>query len=309
MARQYILDTSTVRCLSRKNLEEAAQKANVFLPTFSVWELLCHLDEHIKKESIEKSFERQKGQLIKAISLPLLDDPFAAHAVAVGIPNAAHPTRFEDKIMVKKLLVQLSESTTLSDFYSKYVIYPSGERASTEECANRCRIALKNFEDDYINHVQKIYASLLANKSSDEILELSSIEFVQWATCGIRELADFYKEFGSPPPHFIGKILSSAYPQMGYVLARVLQYHEKAKEIGINSITIDPNDAEDSSICLYLDLPEDKSLVTNDTGTIKAVVLSLSHYKKAFIDKMGFEPPIQLTVMNPNEFKRELDIY
>jgi hypothetical protein len=55
---------------------------------------------------------------------------------------------------------------------------------------------------------------------------------------------------------------------LGYKLARIYHYLRNASA---EQFQPDPNDAEDSLICVYLDVLFDTTLVTNDKGTRDAV--------------------------------------
>lgn len=80
-----ILDTSVIRGMGKIGILAAAAKRRVVVSPFTVWEILCHLDDVKVGETVQQAFKRRKGHIAILQKLEILHDPFAQHAAAVAL--------------------------------------------------------------------------------------------------------------------------------------------------------------------------------------------------------------------------------
>lgn len=295
----FVLDTSSLRGVSKATLERAAEKKlDVCVSPISLWELLCHLDEGTPED-----FERPKGRMLRAWRLRVLDDPFAAHALAVGAAGAANPTRFEDRVVLGKVLDLLATAPTLEAFYTCVVNYPGGEVGEVRDCAERARQTLKVSEERHVDQIKKV-CGLLEREVGRPQLMAPTREFVQAVVAGAKHLAAHYEQSGISSDGLVERIFSSTYPHLGYLFERARTYIV-ATAVG-DSPQIDGNDMEDAAILLHLDLSEPRALVTDDGGTRKALGTALSRLE-TMLSTTGETAVIRSRVLTSSEFSKEVD--
>lgn len=314
----YVLDTSALRGAPRKALEMAAEKKlDVSVTPMSIWELLCHLEEDAKKEG---GFDRAKGPLLRALKFRMLDDPFAAHAVAVGAASTTNPTRFEDRVVTGKVLDLLATAPTLETFYSETVALPTGERGEVRNCSARAATVLAQHEAQHVKRTQKMCKKLLKKRSRKQILAPTALDFVHRTMDEADALIQSYQAAGIASEGLAERVFSCTYPHVGYLSERVRRYAiqvpvaDVAKLTGndeqdaaiVLPIVIDGNDMEDAAILLHLDLTADRALVTNDKGTLEALQVSLDRlHEVAKLQKMDL---VALSrAITPAQFASEVE--
>jgi len=251
----YILDTSAIRSISKINLIALAKKVDVYISPLSFLEILCHIDETDK----QKTFKKQKGNLLKCKIPTLLDDPFAEHALFVGSTDDINQTRFEDKEMIHQLIKLIDESTSIIDLESKILVYPDGKRCNCKDIGDHIRSILDEEEKNYIKKLKQYKDVLLERKP-----ESHKVEF------GSKELAEVISGLLNNSHTSSQSTLQSLFIYTGYIINRLVQYLNKRPGFK-GDIFPDRNDCEDSYIALHLKLFSGSTLVTNDKGTISAI--------------------------------------
>ena len=78
-----ILDTSFIRGTKKNDILEIAKRRPLAVSPFTLWEILCHLDEVKEGETPEAGFLRRKGHVEILQHVTILDDPFAQHATCL----------------------------------------------------------------------------------------------------------------------------------------------------------------------------------------------------------------------------------
>lgn len=293
----YVLDTSALKEIGKAKLVEAQKSHDLAISPLTFYELLCHLDEIEEK----MTFDRQKGLVMKCQLPRILHDPFAFHAIAVGAEHITNESRFEEPSIIEQLLRALDGSSTLDDFYASSIAYPDGQKGRCRDVSARVRKVLDDEEKKYVEHLHQL---------KDEILR----EFPECPTNGLlpRDLADvlaasikkmvsdYQVKDGINDEYLATKVTSSMYMHLGYKAARVAQYLKSAHESGAE-FNPDPNDCEDSYICMYLELFNRDVLVTGDKGTLNA----LKETKAAFRSFFNESLEIESRVVSSQEFLEE----
>ena len=295
---KLILDTSSLISIGGKHLEVASNKADICISPISIYELLCHIDEH---EAGEDTFSRRKGNLLKCKILRVLDDPFAAHAVLVGARESVNPTRFEDKIVLPQLIENLNRSQNLEEFYLTEVQYPNGEYAPVKDVAEKCRNVWEEEKDIYEKNIEYFHKKLMDGIRIEDLEKMQPHEFVKLAMGCAHKLAQDYKEDGIEDSNLVSKVFASIYLYSGYRLAKTKYYMMKAYK-NRTKFQIDRNDTEDCYICLHLDLVENCIFVTDDKGTQNALKESLSCLEEISRQK-SIPIPINIRIISSDEFR------
>ncbi|MCK9463511.1 MAG: hypothetical protein M0R80_28145 [Proteobacteria bacterium] len=308
----YVLDTNSIWSMRFEDLRSASSRAHLAVSPISIFELLCHLDEQNKKgrgAEVSGWSRVNKVNLAKCSLLSLLDDPYAAQADAVGARDLVHSTRFEDRQVLPQLFPALESSSTLDAFYSCEVKYPNGETGLVRNAAARARALLEAEEARYKAHVNKWCALMIAEFGYERTQQFTPVDFVRFAVHAASGLAEHYKD-GLPTVtsgaelDLKGPVFSATYTHLGYGIARAIEYLRRAGG-NIESLNIDPNDMEDSAICLHLSLVEHRVLVTGDGGTYKAVDQALRNLRAA--SEALHEPVVAYArVISTDEFKSRL---
>src|ERR1700722_11665437 len=123
-----ILDTSALKALSREELNALSSIRKIGVPCYAIWELLCHTDEPVSQSAAQVSFERRKGQLLKARGLELLNDPRSIWLQKIGRPQVAHSDYYVEAAGTEAFLDKLSRVKTLDELYSAEVPVPAAQR-------------------------------------------------------------------------------------------------------------------------------------------------------------------------------------
>lgn len=79
-----ILDTSVIRGMRKRDILALRQDRRIAISPFTLWEILCHLDEVSTGEDAATAFGRRRGHVAVLHELECLHDPFADHAEAIG---------------------------------------------------------------------------------------------------------------------------------------------------------------------------------------------------------------------------------
>jgi hypothetical protein len=153
------LDTSVIRSVSTANLRRASEVADLYVSPITVYELLCHVDEVANGGS---DFELFRRTLLKCRLATVLPDPYAAHATAIGAERLA-AQRFGEEQLCAALLNELSLASSLEEFYSRHVTYPTGENAALRDCAARVRATLADEERRYVAHLHDLKKKVLSD--------------------------------------------------------------------------------------------------------------------------------------------------
>lgn len=308
----YILDTSSIRSIRFADLQASALSTHLAVSPISVFELLCHLDEQYRKEGGAESSgwtSLHKVNLAKCSLLSLLDDPYAEQADAVGARGLVHPTRFEDRLVLRQLLTALESSNTLDDFYSCKVKYPTGETGLVCDAPVRARALLDEEEARYKAHMNRWCKLMIEEFGYERTQHFTPVEFVRVAVHAASGLAKYYEDglraaASGAELDLRGSVFSAIYVHVGYEIARAVEYLRRA-DGNIESLNIDPNDMEDSAICLHMNLIEQRVLVTGDRGTYEAVDQALRNLRAA--GEVLHQPVVAHTrVISTDEFKRRL---
>jgi len=293
------------------DLRIAESKARIAVSPISVYELLCHLDEKDKRakaESTNTISELFKANLLKCKNLILLDDPFAEQAEAVGAGELVNPTRFEDKIVLPQLFPKLEESLTLEDFYSSTVQFPNGDIGRVRDAAARARFVLDEQEAQYKAHVTEWCKQILEEFGYEQSQQFEPIAFVRFATHSAAGLAEYYEDgLRTNEANVLdlhAPVFSKIYANIGYGIARAIEYLRRANGC-MGQLHIDPNDLEDSAICLHLSLIEHRVLVTGDKGTLDALGAALDNLR--LMSETTRDPLLPFTeVISTEEFKNRV---
>ena len=300
----YIFDTSAIRGTSGSVLEKAAGRHDLRMSPWSFWELVCHLDESLKKVvDEEERFRRQRGQVLKCRHLGVLDEPFAEHAVVVGAGGLVNETRFDDRLIVEQILAALDGSSSQEEFYERTVSYPTGEKGRLEDLAANVRSELDVEESRYVKHVLELANKLDGAFGLTGLRGLSHDDYVQAVVTPCRNLTEQYASEGVADPILLGRVIDSLYLHMAYKFGRARSYLLRAGAVA--KIVADPNDFEDGAIALHIGLSGNRVLVTGDTGTMTALDDGLTALAQSSKRK-GVSVPISCRVIGPVEFAREV---
>ena len=297
----FLLDTSAIRAIRFDDLRVVAKNAQLAVSPISILEFLCHIDEHSKKETNSEVLSRlHKANLLKCRLLELLDDPYAEQAEEVGAKKLVNPNRFEDRLVLPLLFPALEAATTLEEFYGQHVSYPTGEEGAIRDVANRARLELDKEEKRYIENVTNICQLMLKHFGFEYSQQLKPDDFIKLTFLEAYNLANYYEEGVHLERDMLEPVFSSIYPNIGYGIVRAVEYLRRANG-RIEALNIDPNDMEDSLLCLHLSLDKPRVLVTGDKGTLHALRHSLKNL--ALASKKHQQPSFILTeVIETSEF-------
>jgi hypothetical protein len=196
------------------------------------WERLCYLGE-------QPDFPRAKGEFRKFGLVRVRDDPGA---------SIERPTdRVPDTGVIGSVLRKLEESASLGDFYSSQFSDAAGRRRQIAKCVSTVRKVLEEHEQRYLAFVQNI-VNLFPRA---EALRLSDHVKNDY----ILALAKSYR----------GVDVKKTYVYFSYILHRTLRF------IRDDNRQPDPNDYEDSRMCLHLRLNAPCCVITDDGGTRDAL--------------------------------------
>lgn len=262
-----ILDTSVVRGVSKQKILAIARVRPVAVSPYTLWELLCHLDELRGSETTDEAFQRRKGHIAILGNLDILHDPFAQQAATVGAEELANPTRFEDKAAAKELIRRIVRASTLADLENEVFEYEDGSKGQFRQIAERARNALRDEEEKFIAAANRIWGMAQSTCSVKHPAHLSDNDLWEILKAALTALKRSYEQDGVAPDALLSKVCESMFPYYGYLLARLRTYGVRDD----GSLAMQPNDTEDGFLCLHLRLFEDDLLVTGDASTRNAV--------------------------------------
>jgi hypothetical protein len=262
-----ILDTSFIRGTKKSDILAIATNRAMAVSPFTVWEILCHLDEVRSGESAEQAFLRRKGHVEILQGLSILDDPFAQHAAAVGAEILANPTRFEDRSLAREIIQRIVASPSLPALGKEVFTYPDGSTTSFKDIASRTRDALEHEERTFVANVAKMWDQVKNYSGIDNPAQLTDDELWRWVSAMLTALRESYERDGVATEALLLKTVESMYPYYGYLFERLRTYSKRPA----GNLAIDPNDTEDGYICMHLRLFQDDLLVTGDGKTVRAI--------------------------------------
>lgn len=255
MEDKILLDTSVVRSTSVKNLAALFEKGQkTFVSSYSFWEILCHLNESQK-------FKYFKSHLCKFKYLSILDDPFGIIAKYTKTYQSAINDRICDDELILGIISVLEYSDSIQHFYYNSYTDSKDKAHKIQGCAERGREILNNASDRYMDLVTKIIKTIKDNKLNyktslerhELILQLID-GWVCWLDTQGENSKDVRQDF-----------TNEVYVYFSYILHRALIYLEQ------NNQNIDPNDYEDSQICLHLYPNSDFIFIANDKSLYNSV--------------------------------------
>jgi len=290
-----IIDTSVIRGMPAKDLFAIATKRRIVVSPFTIWEILCHLDEVKDGETPEQAYARRKGHVKLLQRIEILHDPFAQHASAVGAVALANPTRFEDREMAKHIVDRIVAAPSLPDVDKEVFIYASGATSSFKDIACRARAALVQEEQQYVNNVRKMWERIKNRSGVANPAQLKDDDLWKWLSAMVTALKQSYEADGVAADTLLMKVCDSMYAYYVYLLSRLCTYSNRPD--GVLSIPV--NDTEDGYICMHLRLLEDDVLVSGDGKTVHALQRALDLWN-ANVPKL----PARCRVMGTNDYKK-----
>ena len=184
-----LLDTSALRAISSERLIAMKEKVMLSISPITFYELLCHLDEGV-------NYDRQKGNIVKCRFANILHDPFAAHAISVGVDKLVNPTRFEDPYMIKQLIDIMMSTGSLQEFYGGLVTFPDGTKSACSDVAENIRKRLEEEEQKYLLNLDVIRSEITKQFPGSKNMNLSPEEMSNMIKSGINHLEKSYTDKG-----------------------------------------------------------------------------------------------------------------
>jgi predicted nucleic acid-binding protein len=267
-----VLDTSVIIGMKRKDILAVAKRRVVAVSPFTVWELVCHLDEVRKDETPDQAFRRRKGTVVVLQSLEMLHDPFAQHAAAVGAAQLANPTRFEDREGARQIVNCVVGAKSLAALRREVLTRPDGAKVRFGDIAVRARQALEQEELRYIENARKMWGRVVSLSGLTNPSKLTDEHLWQWLSDMLAALRGSYEQDGVATEALLLNVCESMYPYFGYLFARLRTYCPDKKGV----LAIQPNDTEDGYLCMHIRLFEDDVLVTGDGPTKQALQSALA---------------------------------
>jgi hypothetical protein len=120
---------------------------------------------------------------------------------------------------------------------------------------------------DYCESIDDIYSTLLAIDQVPDPERVPAEEYARGVQGSISRIAQRLSAAVSIPD--INRLRSALFVQIAYLQMRAMQYSTKGLRSG--GLGVDTNDANDSMLCLHLDLDLRRILVTNDRDLLKVV--------------------------------------
>jgi len=298
----YIFDTSAVIGISNKNFIIANEFYDIGITTTSFYEILCHLDEIDN----DKTFQRQKGKLLKCKSFQILYDPWVCHAQTVGIEKLINKTRFEEPKIISQILKKLETAKSLEDFYNSNVVYSNGQSVSCRNIAENARLELEKKEIEYKDLIKNIKIDILAKFPDSQSTDLSSQQLANQLNIYLTIKFNEYKEKDKiNDKYLLFKIFDSMYFYIGYMIFRTVKNLQKSKKSGTD-FEPELNDFEDGNILLCLNLFKNDVFVTTDSGTVTAVEATAKAFNTFVKNKLNCEIKIESNIISNSDFNEKI---
>ncbi|MEQ9745166.1 hypothetical protein ABRQ05_12740 [Pectobacterium actinidiae] len=278
----YILDTSALRGISRKNLEDAAKNHVMSISTISILEMASHLND----SPAPSKFLRLRGNFLKCKNFNIIDDPFWVLSEKINL--SVNITRKEDKYVLLQLIKLVEDSTTQDELSQKKLTFPNGDTALCNYIGEDISKILKEEENRYIDDIYKMAKKIDLPPSMNGKHVLTEENLISAQIMCAEGLAGDMK-IDSRVSSFCATCIYT-----GYILSR-LYFYANARSRGIEEFAIDRNDCEDAYICLNLDISNDNILVTNDKGTISAIKNTIKLLNTSFNNQIMEDRVIDTT--------------
>ncbi len=262
-----ILDTSVIRGMSKQSILAIREERMIAVSPFTLWEILCHLDEVNAGETPATAFPRRRGHVAILQHLDLLHDPFAEHADTVGASHLANHTRFEDRDVARQIIAEVLSVSTIEELDQRLFTHPDGTRASFRNLAENTRNALEHEEQQFIHDMQFMWERLQGHHRYTRPSDLSVDDVWSWIRAMLTALRNSYAQDSISGQELFIRVCDSMYLYYGYLLFRLRTYG-----IGNNGqLAIQPNDTEDAYICMHMRLFDEHMFVVGDGKTRRAI--------------------------------------
>lgn len=262
--REFILDTSAVRALGCARIEKMIASHRLAVSPISFCELLSHVGDGC--------FAREKGRVVSCRLPKILDDPFSEFKSAVGIKSPSRSRRaicrkvLIDLIDLIDLMDLLDNSDSYEQFYEQSVDLNATQSVPMRDIGLKIERELKKHERKYMDEIEAIASTLKTGydlESLDSVNDERVVPYVDSCIENIRRTRfhrnDAYVEFDA--------CRDALFLQIWYLVLRAAQYVKNGNSNGL--ISVDPNDTEDSLLCLHLNLHAERTLVTDDGDLCK----------------------------------------
>jgi hypothetical protein len=300
MPADYVLDTSAIRSLGATTLACGRKGASLVISPVTAYELFSHLEDPPEgSESPEDRFARNRGLILLAKDLCVLEDPFAELGSNCGARDYVNPTRFEEAHVVSEAIRTLASSSTLTDFYSREVRLSDGAVGTLADLGRSIAATLDHAEQEFETRVLQYNEILKRSLTFDELRSVTPTQLHAVIEQGVDLMAE---AFGVSPDHDrerLNTVRAGCYLHLGYLAARSIEYSVRAGPFG--KPTVDKNDYEDGLICCHLTLATDRVLVAGDSGIRTSLHRALEALRNA-----GFEPACRM--LSIDEFRDELSL-
>lgn len=271
-----ILDTSAIRGMKKDEIHAIAQRRDVGVSPFSVYEILSHLDEQKQSETPEDAFKRRRGMVAKIQGLKILDDPITQHALDVGAENVTNPTRFEDRNVTNCIIDAVVKASSIDGLDKQVITLTDGSERSFRDIAANTRAALEAEEKRYADDVRRMWEAMQKLSSATAPAGLTDADLWEWLKATMTALANSYERDGVAAGVLLGRVTSSMFTYFGYVFFRLRNYPKDSD----GGLVVPANDTEDGLISMHVALLSEDTLVTGDSNTIDAVTGSLDLWKR-----------------------------
>ncbi len=289
----YLLDTNALQGIGFRDLRAARDAGHELLASpISFWELVCHLSPI--------GFGRSKANVLKLSVCQVLDDPLAELAADLGCPQAANPSRFEDRRAILLLLPELQQASTYQDFCRRSVLV-DGTSRSVGDIASSAETHLSTEEEIFVERVRNTRETIRRLYTRGNRLELTGIGFCRESTDLAHGLVQGFSTAGCQVR--VAAVADRTLLGAGYAVARALHYARLRDEA-----TIDGNDLEDMFLCLHLGVTSGRVMVTNGSGTRDAVRLVLDEFRQ-YASQVGHDFLTNVRIISHDDFRSETRPY
>ena len=284
----YLLDTNAIRSIRRSALQSARDAGHrLLLSPISMWELLSHMGDD--------NFSLAHANALKGQLCEVLDDPLAEMMNDVGCREAVNASRFHDRDAIIAVVRELETATTYQEMCERRVVVAGEVRLISDIAENIEKVfglEKTRFKRDMLSRCRD-YTERLGRKGA---MQLGCEQFCREAVSlahGLLEdtrVAECALSFA--------QIADRTILGAGYAVARAIAYIPNVPDI-------DTNDLEDYYICLHLSASSDRTFVTDDKNTYKAINSVIA----AFTDiaqSTGKTFALQARVIKTKDFQNEI---